>query len=231
LNINLTIKVAVLYSGGKDSNLALYKASKFCEISCLITILPKNKDSFMFQSSNVNITELQAKALGLPLIKKETEGKKEEELNDLYLALKEAKEKYKIEGVVTGALFSVYQNSRIQKIADELNLFVFSPLWLLDQEKEIKELINLNFDVLITKISAWPLTFNHLGKRLSEIFDFLIKNKKYLNVAGEGGEYETIVLDQPLFKKKILVEKVEKIKYGENEAELIIKKAKLVDKN
>ena len=217
------MKVAVLYSGGKDSNLALYKAVKEgLKVKCLITLTPINKDSYMFQSSNVFITEYQAKALNLPLIKRETEGKKEEELKDLFLALKEAKEKFNIEGVVSGALFSTYQNERIQKIADKLDLWVFSPLWLLDQEKELKELLNLNFEVIISKVSAWPLNINHVGKRLSEVFDFLVKNKKYLNVAGEGGEYETIVLNQPLFKRRLKIN-FEKIKYSENEAEIKIK--------
>ncbi|MEO2154685.1 MAG: diphthine--ammonia ligase [Nanoarchaeota archaeon] len=223
-------KIAILYSGGKDSNLTLYKASKLYDIACLITLLPKNPYSYMYQASNVNITKYQAEALELPLIAKETEGKKEEELKELREALIEAKEKYGIEGVAAGTLYSNYQHERIKKIAKELDLFVYAPLWQINAEEELKELINNNFDVLIVRIASWPLTKEHVGKKLKDIFDFLVKRKKYLNIAGEGGEFDTIVLDQPLFKKRLVVEEGETTELGENEAEFIIKKVRLEDK-
>src|SRR3989338_1200647 len=103
------MKVAVLFSGGKDSSFALWKASKEHEIACLISILSDNEESYMFQTINVNMTSLQSEAIGLPLIQKQSKGQKEDELEDLKNALVEAKEKYFIEGVVTGALKSVYQ--------------------------------------------------------------------------------------------------------------------------
>jgi len=229
LVFNLNIKLACLYSGGKDSNLALFKAIKNkYKVEVLINLFPKNRDSFMFQSSNVFLTKLQSKALGIPLIQRETSGKKEKELEDLYFALLEAKKKYQIEGILTGAINSIYQNSRIQKIADELNLMVFSPLWLINPIKELQELIKYNFEVIIVKISSYPLTKELLGKNLKEVYNFLIKNKELINPVGEGGEYETIVLNSPLFKKRIKILESEINEENKYYAELIIKKAVLV---
>jgi len=40
----------------------------------------------------------------------------------------------------------------------------------------------------------------------------VIQNKKYgVHIAGEGGEYETFVIDAPIFKKKLIIEKSKKI--------------------
>jgi diphthine-ammonia ligase len=223
------IKLACLYSGGKDSNLALFKAIKRgYNVKVLINLIPQREDSYMFQKSNTQLTKLQSEALNIPLIQKKTSGKKEDELEDLYLALLEAKKRYKIEGIITGAINSIYQNSRIQKIADELGLLVFSPLWLIDPIKELQELIKNNFEVIIVKISAYPLTKRFLGKNLKTVYPFLVKNKHLINPAGEGGEYETFVLKSPLFKKQIKIEKSFIVEENENSAELIIEKAFLI---
>jgi len=209
--------------------LALFKALKNnYKVEVLVNLVPKNKDSFMFQSSNMSLVKLQSKALGIPLIQKITVGKKEKELEDLYFALLEAKKRFGIQGVLTGAINSIYQNSRIQRVANELDLFVFSPLWLLNPIKELNELIKHKFKVIIVKISSYPLTKDLLGKELKEVYDFLIKNKDIINPAGEGGEYETFVLKSPLFKKEIKILESEIKEENKYVAELLIKKAELV---
>ena len=103
------MRLGVLFSGGKDSTLALHLAADKVEVACLITVVSKNKESYMFHTPNIDITALQAEALGLPLVSVVTEGKKEEELVDLEKAIAEAQNKYQIDGIVTGAVESVYQ--------------------------------------------------------------------------------------------------------------------------
>ena len=111
------MKVAILFSGGKDSVYSTYLAKKKgYEISCLITIVSDNKDSFMFHTPSISKTKKQAEMIGLPIITKKTKGVKEKELKILQKAVKEAIKNYGIEGVVTGTINSVYQSSRIQKI-------------------------------------------------------------------------------------------------------------------
>jgi len=226
------MKLGVLFSGGKDSCYALYKAMKGNEIACLISILSRNKESYMFHTPNIEITKLQSEAIGIPLIQKATEGKKEEELEDLKEAIKEAKQEYKIEGIVTGALASVYQASRIQKICDELKIKCVNPLWQMPQEELLKQLLENNFKVIIVGVFAEHLDKSWLGKGLDkETVNKLIelKQKYKINPAGEGGEIETTVIDAPFFKKRIEITDSE-IKSDNNSGIFIIKKAKLVKK-
>jgi len=111
------MKVAILFSGGKDSTIALYEAKKDGhEICCLVSVLPKNPESYMFHYPNVELTVLQARAMGLKIITRESKGEKEKELKDLEAVLGDAKKKEGIEGVVVGTVESVYQSSRVDKV-------------------------------------------------------------------------------------------------------------------
>ena len=226
------MKLAVLFSGGKDSTYALFKAMQKEEVACLISIVSKNKESYMFHTPNINITKLQAEAIGMPLIQKVTEGVKEEELKDLKRAIEEAKKSFNIEGVVTGAVESVYQAERIQRICNDLDLWCFNPLWLRDQEELLRDIIKAGFKVIISGVFAYPMGKNWLGKEIDKkIINELVKLKeKYeISPSGEGGEIETTVLDAPFFKKKIEILDY-KIETEENSGVFIIKKARLVKK-
>ena len=144
-------------------------------------------------------------------------------------AIKEAIKKYKIGGIVTGAVESVYQSTRIQKICDKLDIECFNPLWQLDQKQLIYELYENKFEVIITGVFAYPLDDSYLGKKITKnMINKLIElNKKYkINPAGEGGELETFVTNSPMFKKKIKIKKSE-IEYENNAGILLIKEAKL----
>ena len=226
------MRLGVLFSGGKDSCYALYKAQKTDEVACLISVISKNKESYMFHTPNIDLTKLQAEAIDIPLIQKITEGKKEEELQDLKEAISDAKKTHNIEGIVTGAIESVYQAKRVQNICNELDLWCFNPLWMKDQKKLLHELVNHGFHIIITGISAYPLDEKWLGKKIDNnvINELAILEKKYqMNPAGEGGEIETTVLDTPFFKKKIQITDSCAIA-EENSGTLTIKKAKLVSK-
>jgi len=203
------MKLGVLFSGGKDSTYATYLAKKEgYGISCLISIVSENPDSYMFHTPSISKTSIQANAMNIPLIIEKTQGKKEIELKDLKNAIKKAKKKYKIKGIVTGAVESIYQSSRVQKICDELDLECFNPLWQKDQFELLENLIRNKFDVIITSVSAYPLDEKWLGRKIDKKFIKDIKdlNKRYkINPAGEGGEFETFVLNCPLFKKELKV--------------------------
>ena len=226
------MKLAVLFSGGKDSCLAMHKAMKDNQIVCLISLISKNKESYMFHTPNIEITKAQAEAIGLPLIEHETEGEKEEELKDLKEAIKKAKEEYNIEGIVTGAIGSVYQASRIQKICNELGLECVNPLWQKDQIELLNEIVDKKFEVIISGVFAYPLGKELLGKKIDGNVIAKLKEmqEKYeINPAGEGGEIETTVLDAPFFKKKIEVADYE-ISYKNNSGVFIIKNIKILEK-
>lgn len=223
------MRVAALISGGKDSALALYRALKQgYEVKFLATMLPRREDSWMFHSLNIQLVDLFAKAAEIPLVKAETEGIKERELQDLKRLL----ETIDVEGVVSGATSSHYQKSRIDKICQELNLKSITPLWQKDPVELLKEVVNLNFDVIITGVYAYGFDPSWLGRKIdaSAVNDLTELHRKYqISPVGEGGEYETLVLDAPFFKKGIRLIKVEK-KWEDCTGYLLIDKADLVNK-
>ncbi len=226
------MRLGVLFSGGKDSTLALHYAAEKEEVVCLITILSKNKESFMFHTPNIEVSTLQAEALGLPQITKTTMGEKEKELLDLEDAIAETARKFHIEGVVTGAIESVYQAERVQRICHRLGLWCFNPLWKHDQKALLEELLEKQFKVIISGVFAYPLDEKWLGKQIDpELIERLVDlQQKYgLSPSGEGGEIETTVLDAPLFKKKIEVLDFSTESKG-NSGVFIIKQARLVPK-
>ena len=193
------MKLGVLFSGGKDSCYALYKASKEHRIIVLITIDSENQDSYMFHTP-VDRTKILAEKLDIPQIIIKTKGEKEKEIGDLKIAIKKAKEDFKIEGIVTGAIASNYQASRIQKICDELDLSCINPLWQKPQEELIRELVEKEFKIRIVKVAAEGIDESWVGKYLDkEMIDKLLelKEKYGINVAGEGGEYESEVEEFP----------------------------------
>lgn len=202
------MKLGVLFSGGKDSCYALYSAKKQgYEIRCLISVFSLNKESFMFHTPNIKLVRKQAEVLELPLIVEKTEGRKEEELADLERAIEKAIEKYKIEGIVTGAIASVYQESRIQKICDKLGISCFNPLWQKNQEELLNELVENKFRVIVVGVFALGMK-DFLGRIIDKKFISDIKEieEKYkINIAGEGGEFESFVLDCPMFKRKLKI--------------------------
>jgi len=219
------MRIAALISGGKDSLFAAYKASKEHELVCLIAIKSINPESYMFHIPNIDLVKLQAEAMGLPLVFLETEGVKEEELKDLKEAVEIAKEKYRIEGVVSGAIASNYQRERIEKICKDLKLESITPLWQTNEELYLRELIR-DFEVIITGIAAEGLGASDLGKRLDLAF---LERVRKLNVSliGEGGEFESLVLNCPLFNKKIEIEQAEKKMESKICGHYIISKASL----
>ncbi len=226
------MRLGVLFSGGKDSTLALQYAAKKEEVVCLITVISKNKESFMYHTPNIEISALQAEALGLPQITKTTQGEKEKELSDLEDAIAEAANKFQIEGVVTGAVESVYQAERVQRICNHRGLWCFNPLWKHDQKALLEELLEKRFKVVISGVFAYPLDEKWLGKQIdTKLIDRLVglQQKYSLSPAGEGGEIETTVLDAPLFKKKIEVLDYS-VEFKGNSGVFIIKQARLVSK-
>ena len=225
------LKLGVLFSGGKDSMYAAYimKQQNY-DLTCLITLKSKNPASYMFHTPAIDITQLQAEALGLPILTYMTEGEKEKELLDLKKALRLAQKQYGIQGVVTGAVFSTYQRDRIEKITDKLGLKIFSPLWHKPQEQEMEELLHKGFKLVLTAIAAEGLDKSWLGKVITEKELRMLRglSVKYgININGEGGEYESLVLDCPLFTKELVLDKVEIVEEKKNTAQLIIHKASL----
>lgn len=202
-------KVGALISTGKDSLFAMYKMlHKGYDISCLMTIKSKNDDSYMFHTPTIDLAKDISKSVGIPIIFEETTGEKELELEDLEKLISKAITEYEIEGIISGAVASEYQRKRIQDICDKLGIKSYTPLWGKDQNKLLHEMINKNFKIMITKTAAEGLGKEWVGriidkdsiKELEKVVD-----KYKISIMGEGGEYETLVLNSPMYKFEIKI--------------------------
>lgn len=222
------MNVAALISGGKDGIYAAYLARRTYAhtLKCLITLLPEKQDSWMFHTPNLHMVQHQADLMQIPLISLPTSGEKEEELKDLYEAIKMARDKYKIEGIVSGALASEYQKTRVEAICNELKLKSITPLWHMNVEQYMSGLILGNFEVMIVQVAADGFTEEWLGRKIDRncLEDLRKMSTEHgIQLTGEGGEYETFVLDCPMFKQKIKVADFETTMDNECTGRLIIK--------
>lgn len=210
------MKVASLFSGGKDSTYSIYKAKQEGhQIRCLITILPLSEESMLLHFPNIELTKLQSKSMGIPQIYIESRSNETEtEVNLIEKILAKAKSEHDLEGLVHGGIFSEFQKNIFDRACSKLNLKLISPLWQKEQIEYMKNLIESNFHFIITSVSADGLDEKWLGKEITiqdlEKLDQL--SKKYgFNINFEGGEAETIVTDCPLFSHPIMILKSRKI--------------------
>ncbi len=227
------MKLAALYSGGKDSTFAIIKAKKDGnEITHLITIFPKREDSYMFHYPCIKLTKFQAESIGIKHIIKKSSGNKYEELEDLKNVLKNLKGK--IDGVLTGAVSSNYQKSRIDSICDSLGLVNISPLWGKDAYELLKEELKEGLDIIIVAVATNALDESWLGKKLNfENIKELKKMsiKKPFNIQFEGGEAESFVENSPIFKNKIIINDFDKFWDSKTSSGyIIVKKTSIIPK-
>ena len=182
----------------------------------------------MYHSVNIHLTKKLAEALKIPLISKTTKGEKEEELISLQYILSTIA----IDGVISGAIASEYQRTRIEQVCHNLDLKSFTPLWHKNQSLLLKDMINAGFIIKIVGIFADGFDESWLGRTVdNQTFKDLqkIERQKGINIAGEGGEYETLVVDGPIFKKKLVLIETEK-QWKRDHGSLIVTKATLEKK-
>tara|TARA_Y100000310_G_scaffold326771_1_gene392121 strand:+ start:619 stop:1299 length:681 start_codon:yes stop_codon:yes gene_type:complete len=225
------MKLAALFTGGKDSTYAIYLAQKADhEITCLITMQSDNQDSYMFHTPAIELTELQAESMQFPHIIGNTVGEKEKELVDLKELIIAAKSKFEFEGIITGAVESVYQATRVQKICNDLKLWCFNPLWLKNQKKLMQELLENNFKIIFSGVAADGLDESWLGEVITEEdLERLRKlhKKNRISFSGEGGEFESLVVNCPLFKKRINLIEFDKLMENSYTGRLKVMEARL----
>lgn len=208
------MRLAALFSGGKDSTYAIHLAKKAGHsIECLITMRPEADDSLLFHYPNSVMTEHLARATQLPLVSVPVSGKsKEEEAEALDGAISKAKSLFDIQGIVNGGIASVFQKHAFEAACKKYDLEPFAPVWGIDQEKYMNELLDNGFSVMIVGVSAMGLEKEWLGKTIDKesLARLTVLSKKHgFNLAFEGGEAETLVIDCPLYAKRLHVKKAE----------------------
>ncbi|MGD2142328.1 MAG: diphthine--ammonia ligase [Candidatus Bathyarchaeota archaeon] len=222
------MRLAALFSGGKDSAYAAHLASNSGEVTYLVTMNPRRSDSWMFHSVNIHLTPLLAEALDIKHLFIETSGEKECELEDLSDALRHLD----VDGLVSGAISSRYQKERIDRICQDLGLKHLTPLWGRSAHKLLEEVVMVGLVTIVTSVAAMGLDKRWLGmllnsetvrelKELSQRFGF--------DVCGEGGEMETLVIDAPWFGSRLEVVKARRIWDGIR-GSFIVEETRLVPK-
>lgn len=226
------MELAVLFSGGKDSCFSLFEVLREGHnVKYLVTIIPRNPESYMFHYPNIRLTSLQAGAMGIRHVTRESSGKKEKELRDLERALIPLRRD--LDGLVAGGIASKYQADRIGKICHGLGLKFLSPLWRIEPNRYWRMLLKSGFRVMITGVACQGLDEEWLGRIMDPQALKKLKalSKKFkFHLSGEGGEFETLVLDCPLFKKRLKILEAEKVWNGDSGL-YRIKRAELAGKH
>lgn len=209
------MKLAALYSGGKDSTFAVYKAkTEGHTISCLVTIFPKSEESHLLHHTNIAMTKHQAKLLNVPQISVSVDSDKTEtELDELKKALATAKEKFGIGGVVHGGISSVFQKKHFEAACSSLGLEIVAPIWNVDEKNYLRELVKTGFRFIVTSVTSQGLDDSWLGKEITadDVEKLIAISSKFgSNASFEGGEAETFVVGCPLFSGRVKIVKSRK---------------------
>lgn len=205
------MRLAAMYSGGKDSTFAMYLAKQMGhEIPYIVSIVPEAGESWIFHVPNLDIVPLMAEAMEVELVKGTTDGT---EAGDM-VGMRQALEGLDIDGIVTGAVWSDYQWDRMNLVCGDLGLKVITPLWRKDQDMILDEMISSGIKAVIVGCYAEGLGEEWLGREIDvvaakELRE--IRSRTSISVMGEGGEYESMTLDSPMHKHPIVITGSEKV--------------------
>ncbi|MDS0258051.1 diphthine--ammonia ligase [Haloarcula sp. S1CR25-12] len=206
-----------LFSGGKDSSWALYRALvNDYPVERLVTVHPEG-DSYMYHVPATRLASLAAESIGIPLVEVEPDDfgaddvpdsgeQGDAELEPLEAALRELDAEVGVAGVTAGAVESEYQTSRIEAMAERLEANLFAPLWQEDPRDLADAMLDAGFEIRIIRVAAYGLDESWLGRTLdADALDELEElNEEYgVHILGEGGEFETLVTDGPHMDRRI----------------------------
>jgi diphthine-ammonia ligase len=198
----VSIKTAVLWTGGKDSALALYEAQQSgYDISLLVTFSPPGT---RFRAHPISLMDQQAQAMGIA----HRVINIEEPMRDNYTAaLGQLAERDGIAVVVTGDISEVDGKSNwIRECSQGLALDVQTPLWHRDREELLDKLISVGFKTLFTCVKAPWFTGEWVGRELDRAAVQAMRELRVttgLDLSGEQGEYHTMVTDGPPFRRRV----------------------------
>jgi len=208
-----------LFSGGKDSSWALYRAlEEGLPVERLLTVHPQG-DSYMYHVPATELAGLAAESIGIDLVDVRPDGfgaaeatdagqQGDDELEPLEATLGDLDDDLPggLAGITAGAVDSEYQNSRIQAMADRLGIDVYAPLWKRDPADLAAEMLDAGFEITIIRVAAGGLDESWLGRTLDReaLAELQDLNDRYgVHVLGEGGEFETLVRDGPHMSRRI----------------------------
>lgn len=226
------MEVAVLYSGGKDSTYAIKKCvDEGWKIKYLISVKPTRTDCYLFHFATVEHTKEFADAMGIPqfyLTCDVADPIKEAEI------IRNLVKNNLVDAVVLGG--TGLQETQIKSLRDALfpmGVEVFASHTGEDHGELLLSMIKEGFKIMITQIASDGLDKNWVGKILDEVsfVEFKKLSEQYgFHIGGEGGYYDTLIIDCPFFKKRFEVVNADKVMESKNTGFLKINKYKFVPK-
>lgn len=203
------MKVIALLSGGKDSVAAVEVAQGHgWDVVGALCIRPAEDDAWMYHTPNLDVVAGVAECLGLPLLAFPARAGKEEEIDDLERAVQRAQKTWDADGIISGALASEYQRVRLDEVGHRLGLKTFAPLWHKEPRAYVRGLLAGGYDIRFSRVAAEGLPAAWAGARLDDAkLAAMESNRARPHVAGEGGEYETLVLDAPHYQRRLVIER------------------------
>ena len=209
-----------LFSGGKDSSWALYRAlGEGLNVTRLLTVHPES-DSYMYHVPATRLARLAAESVGVDLVEVEpgdlgaddavdSGAQGDREVEPLEAALRELATEVDLAGVTAGAVESEFQTDRIRGVCDRLGVDLYAPLWREDPRTLADAMLDAGFEIRVIQVAAGGLDESWLGRTLdADAFDELERlNERYgVHILGEGGEFETLVTDGPHMSRPIELE-------------------------
>ena len=233
------MKFIGLLSGGKDSVYNIMQCVKHGhELVAVAHLQPPPKvnelDSFMYQTVGSEAVRGIAECLGVPIFVRTIEGGQVradldyvqtdgDEVESMYALVKEAVEALRLQGteveaLSSGAILSTYQKNRVENVCARLGLSSLAYMWQRDQPELLAEMVDSGLTAILLKVACMGLDRRHVGKTLGQLQPYLlrIKDEYGVNVCGEGGEYETFVVDAPVFKKRIVIDESEIVEHSKD---------------
>jgi len=188
------------WSGGKDSCFACYLAlGEGYKISNLVNFISREFKRVSFHGTEARLIQLQSQAVGIPLLQKQTtwEGYEAEFKEAVRSLLSQG-----IKGMVFGDIYNDQHLAWVERVCGELGIESIEPLWNKDTEKIFTDFIDAGFEAVIVSAQAELIDRDWVGRRLDRNFMKYLKSKK-IDLCGENGEYHTLVVNGPLFKRRI----------------------------
>jgi len=206
------MKLACLFSGGKDSTYAIHLAKKQGhDVVCLLSIFAKSEESHLLHHPNLRWTKLQSESMNIPQLTIISDSDEtSDELIVMEKLLQNAKKEFQIDGLVHGGIKSKFQKEKFETLCLKLNLISIAPLWETEPKKYMNDLLDSNFHFMMTTVSSDGLDQQWLGKLITKSDIKILNNlsdKFGFNLNFEGGESETFVISCPLFSNPIKINK------------------------
>lgn len=210
------MKILVLLSGGKDSVCAVETARAYgWDVVAALALHPAQDDAWMFHTPNLSVVRGVAQCLGIPLLEAPVRAGQQEELEDLEAALRIARDRFQLDGIISGALASEYQRTRLEAIGHDLGLKTFTPLWHKEPASYVRSLVAGGWDIRFSRVAADGIPTTWAGAKLDAAAVTRLESLRTRpHVAGEGGEFETLVLDAPCYSHRLVVDKARIVTEG-----------------